>query len=101
MLIRTKLKTALKSGIFGIILLLSINVAMASTRISIQMGPMEPAYYGPVYAPSVVYVPAHWYHGFWVPGQYVQYTTPVYYGPSEGFVWYRNNWHSERHHHHY
>lgn len=98
MLIGTKLKTALKSGIFGIILLLSINVATASTQIFIQMGPMESAYY----RPSVVYVPGHWYHGFWVPGQYVQYRTPVYYGPSEDFVWYRNNWYnSERHHHHH
>lgn len=76
---------------------LAINTANAA-RVVIGVG----THYGP----NVVYVPGHWYRGYWVPGQYVEYAGPP---PGAGYVWVqgghdgRHGWrhgHWRRHHHH-
>lgn len=63
---------------------------------------------GTSYGPNVVYVPGHWYYGYWVPGQYVEYAG---YPPGDGYVWYQGGvgyrghwqhgyWGHGHHHHH-
>ncbi len=83
-----------------ITLLLSVNPVEAA-RVAIGIG----TYYGS----SVVYIPGHWYRGYWIPGQYVEYAGPAP-GPSyiwyEGGVGYNGYWrhghwgHGGGHHHH-
>lgn len=61
---------------------------------------------GTTYGSNVVYIPGHWYRGYWVPGQYVEYAGPP---PGYGYVWYQggfdggHHWrhgHWGHHHHH-
>ena len=42
---------------------------------------------------NIEYVPGHWYHGYWIPGQYAEYAgTP----PGEGYVWYEGSYQGDR-----
>ncbi len=87
--------------ILALAAILSVNIAQAA-RVSIGVGTS--------YGSNVVYIPGHWYHGYWVPGQYVEYAGPA---PGSNYIWYegsigsnghwhRGYWgHSHGHHHHH
>lgn len=65
---------------------------------------------GPIAGPTVVYVPGHWYYGYWIPGQYVPYPAPVIpvdgvwlgpvYGGSGGLSGHHEGSHGSHHPHH-
>ena len=77
---------------FFTILLLSSLLMMKSAeaaRVVIGVGT------GGYYEGNVVWIPGHWHHGYWVPGQYVEYPGA---SPGPDFVWfgggyYGGNWH--------
>src|SRR5579872_4635840 len=49
------------------------------------------------YGSNVVYIPGHWYHGYWVPGQYVEYAGPA---PGTGYIWYEGGFNGSHRWHH-
>jgi len=94
--------TYFKSSLFVILMLLTINVSLAS-RVVVGIGvnaqpypayPTYPAYAAPY--PTTEWVPGHWYYGRWIPGHYVEYAPP---SPGPAFIWYQGGWDGYGHWH--
>jgi len=94
------MKTNILKGLFLFLLfVLTINVCEARVHVYLNIGPA----YGTTYGPHVVWVPGHWDHGYWVPGQYVEYGG---YAPGPGYIWtgggyHHRHWHHGYWHHHH
>ena len=70
-----------KACLFSMLVLLSMNVAQANVVFGV----------GSQFGSDVQYVPGHWEGGYWIPGQYVEYTQPA-----SGF--YMNNGYGDNDH---
>ena len=80
----------LKISILIILTMLALNMSVGyASRVVIGVGTS--------YGEYVRWIPGHWYHGYWVPGQYVEYAGPA---PGAGFIWYQggfdggHRWHN-------
>ena len=67
---------------------LFINVADARVMVGVNLQG------GGGYAPQVIYVPGHWYHGYWITGRYVEYAGPA---PGFDFYWIDHPYYRDHH----
>jgi len=82
----------IKSCIIIILSLLTFNACEARSTVILSIGPAYPSTYGP----QVVWIPGHWDHGYWIPGQYVEYAGPA---PGTGYIWMRGGAYHGHHWH--
>jgi len=85
-IMKTKIK-ALRLFLLGMLMVATLVLAVNTSQAAqVYVGVGTPYPYGTPYGPSVVYLPGHWYHGYWIPGQYVEYAGAP---PGPGYVWYQ------------